>query len=202
LEGCAALLDSVTTVLSPNNRLFALARQGRRQPSALLAIAVVPVTLALMIASQIVARLLLWPILPGAVQSVADPIAEIIGFLSIYLGLWVWLHFWGKRPFRSLGFERGCVPRRILGGAFVAGLMVVAMAGLAMIPGASLAPGELRTKGLDAVGTGLLILLATLCNRPRRKRCSAVGCFQLSDCDMVRGAACCCLLCCSPWRTR
>ena len=70
----------LTTILDPNNRLFTLAQQGQRQASALTAIAVVPLMIAFMIVSQIVARLLLRPIFPGRVQSVADPIAEIIGF--------------------------------------------------------------------------------------------------------------------------
>jgi membrane protease YdiL (CAAX protease family) len=151
----------VTSIFSANNRLFVLARQGRCQPSALMAIAVVPVLLALVIASQVAARLLLRPLFPNGVPSVADLIAEIIGFLAIYLGLWVWLRFWIKRPFWSLGFEHRHVVQRLLRGALVAGFMVVAMAGLTMIPGASLAPGEIRTKGLAVMGTGLLTLLAT-----------------------------------------
>src|SRR5262249_8530237 len=103
------------TILSPDNRLFTLARRGPHQPSALVAIAVAPILLAFMIASQTLARLLLRPIL-----SVADPIAEIIGFLSIYLGLWVLVRFWSKRPFRSLGFEHRRLLQRILRGAFIA----------------------------------------------------------------------------------
>jgi len=151
----------VTYIFSSNNRLFTLARQGQRWPSALGAVAVVPVILALMIVSQVIARVLLRPIFPKGVQSVPDLIAEIIGFLSIYMCLWAWLRFWNKRPLLSLGFERQCVLQRVLRGSLVAGLMVVAMAGLAMTPGASLTPGELRTKGLTAVGSGLLTLLAT-----------------------------------------
>lgn len=150
----------MASIFSPNNHLFVLARQGRRQPTALVAIAVLPVLLALVIVSQVAARGLLRPLLPNGVPSVADLVAEIIGFLSIYLGLWVWLRFWCKRPFWSLGFERQFV-RYVLRGALVAGLMVVAMAGLTMIPSASLVPGELRTNGLAAIGTGLLTLLAT-----------------------------------------
>jgi membrane protease YdiL (CAAX protease family) len=115
--------------------------------------------LALLIVSQVVARLLLRPIFPGSVESVTDPIAEIIGFLVIYLGLWSLLRYWSKRPFRTLGFERRFVLQSVLGGALVAGLMVLAMAGLAAIPGVILAPGQLRTQGLAAVGTGLLLLL-------------------------------------------
>jgi membrane protease YdiL (CAAX protease family) len=153
--------DFVASILSPNNRLFVLARQGNRRPSALVAIAVVPVMLALMIVSQVIARALVRPIFPNGVRSVANPIAEIIGFLSIYLGLWVWLRSWSKRPFRTLGFEHQRVLQRALRGALVAVLMVLAMAGLTMIAGASLLPGELRTRGLAAVGPGLLILLAT-----------------------------------------
>jgi membrane protease YdiL (CAAX protease family) len=125
------------------------------------AIAVVPVLLALMIVSQVIARLIVRPVFPNGVHSVADPIAGIIGFLSIYLGLWVWLRSWSIRPFWSLGFEHQRVLQRVLHGALVAALMVLAVAGLMMIAGASLLPGELRTRGLAAIGPGLLTLLAT-----------------------------------------
>ena len=151
----------MTSILNPDNRLFTLARLGRRPPSALAAIAVVFIMLALvLIPGQMLARFVVL-LFPSGIQSVTDPISEIIGFLSIYLGLWVCLRFWSKRPFWSLGFEQQCVLQRVLRGGFIAGLMVVAMVALAMIPGASVAPGELRTKGLAAVGSGLLTLLAT-----------------------------------------
>ena len=39
--------------------------------------------------------------------------------------------------------------------------MILGMSGLAAIPGAILAPGQLRGEGLAAVGTALLLLLAT-----------------------------------------
>jgi membrane protease YdiL (CAAX protease family) len=151
----------VTTGLNRNNRLLTLARQGQHPPSVLAAVAVVPVLLALLIVSQVAARVLLRPIFQGRVGSVADPIAEIIGFLSIFVGLWVLLRFWSKRPFSSLGFEYQNSFPRVVRGALIAGLMVGAMAGLAMVPGATLSPGELRTKGLTALGAGSLSLLAT-----------------------------------------
>lgn len=88
----------MTAILTSENRLFTLTRQGRRLPSAIVAIGVVPVMLALLIVTQVLARLLLRPLFAGKVQSVADPIAEIIGFLVIDLGLWVWLRYWVQAP--------------------------------------------------------------------------------------------------------
>jgi hypothetical protein len=76
--------EFVTSILNPDNRLFTLARLGRRPPSALAAIAVVFVMLALvLILGQMLARLV--PLFPSGIQSVTNPISEIIGFLSIYL---------------------------------------------------------------------------------------------------------------------
>jgi membrane protease YdiL (CAAX protease family) len=97
---------------------------------------------------------------PGGIQSIASPIvANIIGFLPVYLGLWVWLRLSSKRPFGSLGFENPGAPRRILGGAVAAGLMIAVTAGLAIIQGASVEPGT-QTSGLAALGIGLLSLLS------------------------------------------
>jgi len=153
--------NSVTSILNPDNRLFALARQGKGQPSALAAIAVVLVILALvLVPGQILARLVVRLIFPGGIQSIATPMVQnIFGFLPAYLGLWVWLRLSSKRPFRSLGFETPGALGRILGGALAAGLMIAVTAGLATIPGASVEPGT-QASILAALGIGLLSLLS------------------------------------------
>jgi membrane protease YdiL (CAAX protease family) len=151
----------MTTLLSPNNRLFVLAEDGARQSSALAAVAVVLLLILLMIATQVLVRILLRPIFPGDVESVADPIAEIVGFISIYLGLWVCLRFLDGRPLWTLGFGSQGALRRVLGGAFVGGLMVAATAGLVVISGASFAPGAWQTTGVAAFGIGLFLLLVS-----------------------------------------
>jgi hypothetical protein len=86
--------------------------------------------LALMIASQVIAGVYFARSFSNGVQSIADLIAEIIGFLSICPGLWVWLQFWCKRPFWLPGFEHRCVRQRLLRGALAAGSMVSTAVGL------------------------------------------------------------------------
>jgi membrane protease YdiL (CAAX protease family) len=144
-------------ILDRDNRLFTLARLARRPPSALEAIAVVLVTLALVIAGQMLAR----SFLQVGSQSMARPIVQnIVGFLPIYLALWIWLRWRTKRPFQSLGLEnsRGA-PRRVLRGILVGGLMITVTAGLATIPGATLLARS-QTSGLATLGIGLLSLLS------------------------------------------
>lgn len=64
-------------VLDRDNRLFVLARQGQRQPSALVAIAVTFVTLAItVVGGQMVLRLLLQSMIPDETQSIVDPFVE------------------------------------------------------------------------------------------------------------------------------
>jgi CAAX protease family protein len=151
----------LTTILDPNNRLFTLARQSQRQPSALEAIAVALVTLVLvLIPGQMLTRIIMRSLFQGRSQSIASPIVEnAIGFLLVYMALWVWLRLSSKRPFRSLGFENDGALRRVLRGALIAGLMMTVTAGLAVLPGATLAPGS-QTSGLAALGIGLLSLLS------------------------------------------
>ncbi len=150
----------MTAILNPDNRLFILARLGRRQPSALTAIAIVLVMLALvLIPGQMLARLVVPLIFVGGIQSITGSIVQnITGFLPIYLGMWVWLRLSSKRPFWSLGFETRNALRHILGGALVAGLMIAITAGLAILSGA--VPGKSETSGLTALGIGLLSLVA------------------------------------------
>jgi CAAX protease family protein len=157
----------LTTIFNPDNRLFTLARQGRRPPSATAAIAVVFVVLALaLIPGQMLARLVV-RLFPSGIQSIAEPIIQNVAmFLPIYLGLWVWLRILSKRPFRTLGLEPPQALRRALRGAIIAGFMMAATAGLSIAPGASLAPGLLQTMGLAAFGIRFLSLLAYFVQGP------------------------------------
>jgi hypothetical protein len=153
-------------MLNSDNRLFTLARQGRRQPSTLEAIAVVVVILAFMIAAQAGGRIVLRSIFPGDLHSGADLIiADLIiegafGFLAVCLGLGIWLRLRSKRSFRTLGFENRHPARHALAGALSAGLMVTALAALEIVPGASLARGGIRTTGIAAIVVALLSLLS------------------------------------------
>ena len=157
----------MTNLLNPNNRLFTLARQARCQPSWLEPIAVVFVILSIVvIPGQMLARLVVRWIVPPDSESIATPIVQIaIGFLPIYLALWAWLRFSSKRPFQSLGFENKGALEKALRGALVAGLMMAATAGLAIIPGAAVKAG-MQTSGVAALGIGFLTLLAYLVQGP------------------------------------
>lgn len=150
----------MTAILDPDNRLFVLARLGRRQSSAPTAIAIVLVILALvLIPGQMLARLIVPLIFAGGIQSITGSMVQnITGFLPIYLGLWVWLRFSSQRPFWSLGFENRGALRHTLGGVLVAGLMIAVTAGLAILSGAE--PSKSETPELTALGIGLLSLLA------------------------------------------
>ena len=163
----------VSNILNSDNRLFALARQGQRPPSALTAIVVVfCVLLLVLIPGQILGRIVLVsydgrPRFPSGIQSLAEPIVQNISmFLLIYVGLWAGLRLSSKRPFWTLGLERHHVFQRGLRGMLVAGLMMTATAGLSIVPGASVGPGLLQTMGLAALGIRLLSLLSYFVQGP------------------------------------
>jgi membrane protease YdiL (CAAX protease family) len=160
----------MTLALNPNNRLFELARQGQRQPCALVAVAVAFLTLVVAIVTgQMLGRFAIGFIFPTA-GSVVNPLSDgardlltfTTGFLPIYLCLWAWVRLWSKRSFTTLGFEARYPVARAVGGATVAVVMMSAVAvGLALLPDTALAPGQLRFVGLAALGGGLLTLLGT-----------------------------------------
>jgi membrane protease YdiL (CAAX protease family) len=87
-----------------------------------------------------------------------------VGFLPIYMGLWVWLRWWNKQPFRSLGLESQGVARSALGGALVAALIMAVTAGLSIIAGATASKPQVA--GLAAIGILLLSLVAYLVQGP------------------------------------
>jgi len=154
-------------ILSPNNRLFTLARHGGKPPSAIVAIAVVLVTLILvLIPGQILGRLVLRALFANPSQSANLIVGNVTGFLPVYLALWIWLRFSSKRPFWTLGFERKHARQRLLRGALIGGSMMFATAAVAITPGASLGPGLFETTGPAAIGIGFVSLLSYFVQGP------------------------------------
>ena len=148
------------TLLDLDNRLFTLARQGKRQPSALEAITLVVLALVLVIIpGQMLARGLVRSIFPAGIHANSSMIVgNIVGFLPALLGIWIWLRWTIKRPFRSLGFESAGALRHVLGGALAGMVMIAAL--LAIIPGTSFGPGGFQRAGPVAIGIGLLSLMS------------------------------------------
>ena len=168
---CYAPVVRAPDMLDADNRLFALAREGQRQPSMLVAITVTIVTLAVtIVGGQMLARIIFHTIPLAGTESSTDPFVEgirrliddAVGFLPVYLCLWGWLAFWSKRSFRTLGFERQRPAAHALGGGLVGLLMMSIVAiGIAMLPRTALARGTLQTAGLVAIGGSLLMLAGT-----------------------------------------
>jgi uncharacterized protein len=151
----------VTNILSRDNRLFALARQGKRQASALQAVAVVIGIVTLMIAAQVVGRVIVRLIHLTDMQSDAGSIVEgVSGFLAVCTGLGIWLRLWSKRSLRTLGFENRHTARHIFTGTLVALLMIASAIGLEIIPGASFSRQEIGRSGIALLSTGFLNLLS------------------------------------------
>jgi membrane protease YdiL (CAAX protease family) len=159
---------TITAILSPDNRLFELARRGGRPPSALTAIAVVLGTLVLvLIPGQMAARSVVRSFPADGSQSTA---ALIIGnvtmLLSICLALWIWLRLSSRRPFSTLGFERNHALPRLLRGAMIGGLMMMATAAVSSARGVSLGPGRLQEMGPAAIAAAFLSLLSYFAQGP------------------------------------
>jgi membrane protease YdiL (CAAX protease family) len=164
----------LASTFSPDNRLFVLARQGRRPPSALVAIGVVfVVTLFGLIPGQIPARMILFtpggvPRFPAELQPVIWPILMNVSmFLTMIVGIGLWVRYAGKRPFRTLGWERSSasVPHAVRGTG-VSLLMVGVIVGLSVRGGASFSPGLMPRIGVAAVGLRFLSLLSFLVQGP------------------------------------
>jgi membrane protease YdiL (CAAX protease family) len=160
-------------IFNPDSRLFSLARQSQRLPSGLAAIAIALVILEVaLIAGQIPARIVFLtangvPRWSTGVRDIAEPIVlNITIFGTMFLGLWFWLRFWSKRPFWTLGWERKRTLQRVGRGMLVAGLMLAGTAGLAIVPGASFAPGRLQTMGVAALGISFFSLLSYFVQGP------------------------------------
>lgn len=106
----------MNSIISPTSRLFELTRTARRLPHLILAVVLTPVIIvggALLLGVPV--QFGLRALFPGGMQSVVNqPVLFGLLFAAILISsfgltfglLWLWLRFFEKRAFFTLGFER------------------------------------------------------------------------------------------------
>lgn len=154
------------------NRLFELARSGRRLPHVGVALVMtgvfvvggtlltgLPTVLALRATVGGPAALRDQPTLQGLAFA-----AELAGsFGGLYLMLWAWLRWFEKRPFYTLGLEGAGAAARYARGFGLGGLLFVAALGVSALGGGlAYEPGPAARQGWAALGGVLAALLGWL----------------------------------------
>jgi membrane protease YdiL (CAAX protease family) len=142
-----------------DGRLFQLAQTGRGIPSIAATLFWTVATLAIMIVSQVGARAVLRSLLGDSVA--IDPLAELLGFFSIFVVLWILLHFWRQREFSSLGFGRQAWTTQTARGALIAVVSMMAITGALVLSGAVISSGYWHTRGVGGLALGVVTFLAT-----------------------------------------
>jgi membrane protease YdiL (CAAX protease family) len=159
----------------PESRLFHLARQAARLPAwwgvILLGIAfillsgfgAIPVVLAMMLlygfSESGVSLQGLSPLVSGGWMT----LQLVTSFGGVFLFLWLWTKFYEKRPFSSLGFERGDALRQYGRGLLLGALLFSGAIGLMAVFG-FVAPeaGDPTQQGLAALGGVLIVAIGWL----------------------------------------
>jgi membrane protease YdiL (CAAX protease family) len=159
----------MTTLLAADNHLFALARRGQRLTHvawALVLSLIVP--FAAIIIGGILGSGVLFVVLPNTtlIESSATGAALttavflIFSFVPIYLLVWVWIRWFEKRPFWTLGFERQGAAKRygigLLAGALLFSTAVAIMAAFGYVAPEA---GDPRFQGTAALGGVALVAL-------------------------------------------
>ena len=149
-----------------NSRMFAMARQGTRVPHIILStIMLLVLTTASFIVVVIAARLLFGVELFSDVGQ-ATPLHQVVleytvPFALMIVFLWVWMAFYEKRPFRTVGFAGGKALKKYFVGFAVGFVMVACAVGLMAATGSvQVETGGSLPKGIPAGGAVLLLLLA------------------------------------------
>ncbi len=151
----------------PDNRLFALARSGKRLPHILLAILM---SLVFLFGAQIlgaIPALFLLPLFDGLpVQSSAlwsalqGILILVTAFAPIFLLLWAWLALVEKRPLWTIGILREGLFSKYLRGVAAGLLMFTVTVGILLIfGGVTLDTTPSPLEGLPALGGVLLVYL-------------------------------------------
>ncbi|KAA0253374.1 MAG: CPBP family intramembrane metalloprotease [Chloroflexi bacterium] len=154
-----------------HNRLFDLARQGRRLTHIA---AVIPLSFVFMFAAQMgaIPVFIVMAILYGFSDALItmkgfSPLeagfwmgAQLItAFALVYVILWAWLKFVEKRPFWTLGYEAKNILSQYGRGLLIGALMFAGAVGiLALFGSVSLEQGDPAQQGLSALGGVILVL--------------------------------------------
>lgn len=160
-------------LLSPDNRLFTLARSGKRLPPVWLAILLGTVGLiALLLVGTVVGSLLAGTLLPGFADDdgAASPVRAALGQDVTYiaqfgvplLALWGWVRAYEGRGFASLGFASPAGGTRYGRGFALGVLSFAAVIGLLVAFGASRGEGDPARQGVAVLGGVLLVLVGWL----------------------------------------
>jgi membrane protease YdiL (CAAX protease family) len=150
------------SLLSPSNPVFAAARSGRRIPNALIATLV---QLAMAFGGFLLAFLATVLIVGDKEKADAlmnAPYGLIVPFALVVLLLGIWIRFYERRPFKSLGlaWSSGAAFRSYFAGFFFGVVMVACIAGsLALFQKVTIQSNNLKTGGLSVLGGALTALL-------------------------------------------
>lgn len=155
--------------LDRDNRLFQLARMGKRKPYWFVAI---PMAIVFIFVPTILISLLLRllgfssfirPLADNAnpvLAALGQDILLILSFVPILLAIWAWLVFVERRPFWTLGLERTGAVTKYLRGVLAGFVMFAASIGtLAIFGTVSFGKGDPQQEGLNALGGVLLVYL-------------------------------------------
>lgn len=153
-------------IVDPNNRLFELARSGRRLPRFIAAITMASV---FVIGGQIIGvipLLLLYGInifpydLPPLQTAFQEAFILVCTFVPIILLLWIWLAVIEKRPFWTLGLESTGAIRKYLRGVLIGvGMFTTVVLTMSILGFTEFEGGDPGMQGLPALGSVLLIYI-------------------------------------------
>lgn len=151
------------------SKLFDLAKQGQRLPHIAVVIPLAPVFLVL---SQlgVLPLVLIVYLLTGSISISAKDLSTmqagllagaqlIFSFALVYVFLWMWLKYFEKRPFWTLGYTPSDILKKYALGAFFGLIMFSGAVGIiAALGGISFEQSDPSQRGVAALGSILIIL--------------------------------------------
>lgn len=163
-------------VFGPDNRLYVLARMGKRLTNPVVAALMsVMVLLVCAIGFGILRNVLVLPLIGDEqtrnASATLSGFSELIGyamsFVPMLLILWAWVRLYERRPFWTLGLERSGALLKFPRGAGLGMLTMTVWVGLALwLGGVTIEAGAPYQQGVAALGGVVLALLARLIQSP------------------------------------
>jgi hypothetical protein len=160
----------------PDNRLYSLARSGKRLTNPIVAVLMsIIVLIVCVILFGILRNIFVLPLLgdeqtrnaSAMLSGLAELIGYTMGFLPVLLLLWLWVSFYERRSFATLGLERNGALVKFMRGVGLGALTMIVWTGLSLgMGGVRVENGAPHQQGAVAIGGVVLALLARLIQSP------------------------------------
>lgn len=153
------ILETIRNLFSSDNEFFAMAKTGKRITHIAIAI---PMIIVFLLGGMIISEGLIFQLIlqnPDLSRPLSDFYSLFISFGTVIFCVWLWVKFFEKRSFRTLGLQSKNAFKKYISGFYTGFIMLAIVIGLMTLFGVIGAQEKTEAFSIDFLGIMLLLLL-------------------------------------------